>query len=302
MNIAFSCDENYAPYLATSIFSILRTNRENYIKFYILDLGISESSKKYISNLCFEHGKEIEFISVSKYELEKDDLPKNISHISIATYARLKITEYIKNVEKIIYIDVDTITNQNLLELWNTNLGDKYLGACFDSYIEYETNNYKYKIGLSDQEYYFNAGVLLLNMSKLYSFKLYEKSINCIKEFNNIEYQDQDIMNIIFKNKVYFLNTRFNFMPSLKNRVKNQKKLNSLENIDSPISIFHYCSAEKPWHKKCSHSNANMFIDIFNKLKNKPESWIKKVEKPSIFIRMNRFRKDFRNKIKYNIK
>lgn len=302
MNIVFSCDENYAPYLATSIYSILTNNRDNNIKFHILDLGISKLSKQYISNLCFDNGKEIDFISVSKDELERDNLPKNISHISIATYARLKITEYIKNVEKVIYIDVDTITNQNLLELWNTDLGDKYLGACFDSYIEYETNNYKYQIGMSDKEFYFNAGVLLLNMSKLYSFDLYKKSIDCIKKFNEIKYQDQDIMNIIFKNKVYFLNAKFNFMPSLKNRMKNRKKLNCLEIINSPVSIFHYCSDEKPWHNKCSHSNANLFIDIFNRLENKPEFWAKKVEEPSILIRINRFRKDFRNKIKYNIK
>lgn len=45
MNIAFSTDDHYAPYLSVSILSILRNNSDSKICFYILDFGISETNK-----------------------------------------------------------------------------------------------------------------------------------------------------------------------------------------------------------------------------------------------------------------
>ena len=43
MNIIFSSDDNYSPYLAISILSILKTNGK--VSFYVLDLGISQLNK-----------------------------------------------------------------------------------------------------------------------------------------------------------------------------------------------------------------------------------------------------------------
>lgn len=57
MNIAFSSDNNYAPYLAVSILSVLKKNSESEICFYILDFGIDNNNKKIIANIVSNHGK-----------------------------------------------------------------------------------------------------------------------------------------------------------------------------------------------------------------------------------------------------
>ena len=57
MNIAFSSDNNYAPYLAVSILSVLKNNSESEICFYILDFGIDNNNKKIIANIVSNHGK-----------------------------------------------------------------------------------------------------------------------------------------------------------------------------------------------------------------------------------------------------
>ena len=46
MNVAFSSDNNYAPYLAVSILSILKNNSKSEICFYILDFGIDNNNKE----------------------------------------------------------------------------------------------------------------------------------------------------------------------------------------------------------------------------------------------------------------
>ena len=52
MNIAFSSDNNYAPYLAVSILSILKNNSKSEICFYVLDFGmtIAEGTPELIQN------------------------------------------------------------------------------------------------------------------------------------------------------------------------------------------------------------------------------------------------------------
>ena len=69
MNVAFSSDNNYAPYLAVSILSVLKNNSESEICFYILDFGIDNSNKEIITNIVCNHGKSIKFISVDKMNL-----------------------------------------------------------------------------------------------------------------------------------------------------------------------------------------------------------------------------------------
>ncbi|HHF6221519.1 TPA: glycosyltransferase, partial [Haemophilus influenzae] len=114
MNIIFSSDNYYAPYLAVSIFSIIK-NTPKKINFYILDMKINQENKTIINNLASEYSCKVFFLPVCESDFQ--NFPKTIDYISLATYARLNLTKYIKNIEKAIYIDVDTLTNFSLQEL-----------------------------------------------------------------------------------------------------------------------------------------------------------------------------------------
>ena len=54
MNIAFSSDNNYAPYLAVSILSVLKNNSKSKICFYVLDFGIDNNNKEIIENIVLQ--------------------------------------------------------------------------------------------------------------------------------------------------------------------------------------------------------------------------------------------------------
>lgn len=298
MNIVFSSDENYSVYLYVNIMSILKCNCN--VNFYILDLGISEVSRDKIVDLVRNNNSKIDFITINSEDFRF--FPKTIKHISIATYARLKLGDYLPNLDKVIYLDVDTLTINSLYELWQTDLSGFAIGACFDSFIEYCTNDYKLNMGLSEEELYFNAGVLVIDLEKFKRRNVYSAAMEYLEKYPDIKYQDQDIMNFIFKSDVMFLNSRFNFMPTLKNRIKNREPLLELETLSSPISIVHYCSETKSWHKKCSHTKCNLFLDLYESIKDKPESWNDKVENVNLFKRLSRLRKDLRDRILYGIK
>ncbi len=304
MNIVFSSDDNYAPYLGVVILSVLTKNRDTKINFFILDLGISIESKKYITTIVQKYSCNIEFIPVSTQDFLK--LPQTIHYISIATYARFLIGDYLPNLDKVLYLDIDIIVNSNLKELYHTDLKDNYIGACFDPFIENGMPEYKKYIGLDNKNYYFNAGVLLINLKKWREINLLEEAILWYQTHKEIKYQDQCILNGLFKGKVHYLNTRYNFTRNSRNRIKQSLKDNSLilsnvEKTKMPIAIYHYVGGVKAWHSKSVELKSRQFMKYFKSLENKPISWNKKIESISGYKKIVRIFKDLIYKYKYKI-
>lgn len=296
MNIIFSSDDNYSPYLAISILSILKTNGK--VSFYVLDLGISQLNKDCIVRIVDCYDGKISFIPIDNNDFI--NFPKTIDYISFATYARLNLSEYIKDIDKAIYIDVDTLTNGSLDELWNTDIDDYYLAACQDTFIDIENSEYKNKIGL-DCSTYFNAGVLLINFNKWREDSILKNSIDWLLEYKEIiKYQDQDVLNGILKGKVKFINNRFNFTPSERHLIKKGYK----SKTEMPIVIYHYCGETKFWHKSCDHTNSQLGYSLLkeiNNIINTPNSWNNKFEDISLFSKLNKFNRKIKDKIKYGI-
>jgi putative glycosyltransferase len=304
MNIVFSADNNYAAYLCIAAKSVEISNSKNKICFYVLDNGISEENKAIIAaNLC----NKISFIPVNPNDFL--DFPLTISHISITTYARLKISEYITDCDKVLYLDIDLLVKNDLEALWNTKLDNNWIGACIDLFVDENRADYKQKIGLTEQEHYFNAGVLLINLKQWRQVDVFQMACAWVKQYNDVmEYQDQDILNGLFKGQVSYLNSRFNFMPFhghfLKNKMQSrQQDSEYLSNIciAMPIVICHYCGTDKAWHSHCTHLNASLCMKLLNTLSNVPPEWQNKFSPVSLIQKFKRFRQDLRNKLKYHI-
>ncbi|HDR1476565.1 TPA: glycosyltransferase family 8 protein, partial [Pasteurella multocida] len=202
-------------------------------------------------------------------EKEFESFPVQISYISLATYARLKAAEYLPdNLNKIIYLDVDVLVFNSLEMLWNVDVNNFLTAACYDSFIENEKSEHKKSISMSDKEYYFNAGVMLFNLDEWRKMDVFSRALDLLAMYpNQMIYQDQDILNILFRNKVCYLDCRFNFMPNQLERIKQYHKgklsnLHSLEKTTMPVVISHYCGPEKAWHADCKHFNVYFYQKI----------------------------------------
>ncbi|HDR1077990.1 TPA: glycosyltransferase family 8 protein, partial [Pasteurella multocida] len=209
----------------------------------------------------------VNFIAVNEKEFES--FPVQISYISLATYARLKAAEYLPdNLNKIIYLDVDVLVFNSLEMLWNVDVNNFLTAACYDSFIENEKSEHKKSISMSDKEYYFNAGVMLFNLDEWRKMDVFSRALDLLAMYpNQMIYQDQDILNILFRNKVCYLDCRFNFMPNQLERIKQYHKgklsnLHSLEKTTMPVVISHYCGPEKAWHADCKHFNVYFYQKI----------------------------------------
>lgn len=294
MNILFACDENYATHLLVLIKSIQMHTKSN-LAIYILDMGIKTKTKETIAKHFSDI--QIEFIAVDEEDFAQ--FPKTISYISLATNARLKCCDYLPTtLDKILYLDIDIIVSGDLQKLWQTDLQDKSIGVCFDTFIAFD-KKHKEKISLNADDPYFNAGVMLIDLKKWREKDIFELSLDVIKTYKDkLHFQDQDILNIVFKNDALYLDNRFNFQPTQLRRIKKFKrgklqKLYALEKTTFPIVVSHFCGPDKSWHEKSRHINSHLYWDILKEFDKK--------QKLSIFYRLDKRLRKLFYKFRYHI-
>lgn len=272
MNILYQFNERYVPYAGVSIYSILQCNRHvPEIYFYIMGEDLSENAKIEIENMITAYGRKGIFI-------DTDFLVRRMRAIDMPTYRgsyaanmRLFLDEVLEEtVEKVLYLDSDTIVTAKLDELFSTDMQGKSIGMVLDSLGD----SHKKQIGLSDIDDYYNSGVILFDMRRWRSKKYSEKIIGHItKQRNNYPAPDQDLLNLVCRGDICRLDIRYNFQPIHGGFSDNRffkvmrpivyYDISQIESARENIVIYHCFRflGEFPWHK----GNLHPFDKIFDR-------------------------------------
>ena len=112
INIAFCIDKKYISQLCVSIKSIILSNANEFISFFIISDNLSEDDQQFIQKAVKEQNIKISFICINSNTFK--DFP-TLRHISIATYFRLLLPLILpQDINKILYLDCDLICVDNL--------------------------------------------------------------------------------------------------------------------------------------------------------------------------------------------
>lgn len=254
MEIFFAVNEAYTRQLCVAILSIAENNRNSPLNFHILSSNFPETSRHAVQKICtFYPNTTITFHTPDMKRF--GDLKLNIAHISIETYFRYIIAEMMPSLDKCLYLDADIVVNGSLRPLWEMDLQDNYCIGIKDSWIE--RKNYKSQIGLTNQDLYINAGVILFNLKKIRQDNMIEKLFkNTIDMFDKISYQDQDIINLTFKGLIGEAESIYNFAGENVKYEKSKRK---------QAVIIHYTGSAKPWHEKCKNKMKNIWLQYAKK-------------------------------------
>jgi lipopolysaccharide biosynthesis glycosyltransferase len=196
-----------------------------YIYIYILGNGISKKSIERLKIISNRYDNvHLIFLEVKTSGL----LSKTNSNLDLSTYNRLFLGYYIKdNIEKIIYIDADTLILESLKEFWDIDT-DNYVVAGVQD-LAYSQSN---PLGLPGHEKYLNAGVLLINFKEWK--KLEENFINFIKrtkDINSINHDQGVINHVVNDSKKLLIKPHYNSLGTNLN-TKNFKKLLTFVNTE----------------------------------------------------------------------
>ena len=163
--IYYATDNNFVKYTIVSIYSMIKNASKNYkYHIYILHTEISSEMKNEVLKLG-NGNFEISFCDVTDYLKSISDKLPIRDYYSKTTYYRLFIAEMFPELDKAIYIDSDTVVQGDISELYLTDIGDSYVGACHEQAMvqvdEYGT--YAEKVVGVSRHNFFNAGLLLIN-------------------------------------------------------------------------------------------------------------------------------------------
>ena len=241
-HICLSSDNNYAPYLGVTLYSILKNNPGTLFHFHILDGGISKAAKAKLAEFKKQFVFDLDYVVISDEQFKNFYIdPK--THFTKATYYRLLIPQLFYNLDRVLYLDVDILVLNDLKPLLDMDMGENALAMVPDiSGAESQE-----RLGLSTP--YYNAGVILFNIPKCLSADLTLNFITFAVETDKVlTYHDQDIINSCAAHLVQKISSIYNtqILPWDKKCIQKVK-----ENYDKIVAL-HFITAIKPW-KTATH-------------------------------------------------
>ena len=297
LNICMACDDKYAIHMGICITSIADNNRSNNVIIHVLNNNISSINLNKIKSLENEFPNlKIKFYNIIKYfndnnisYLINDTLKGNefFNILGISAFSRLFLQDLLpSNIEKVLYLDSDTIVLNDLSELFSINIDDYYVGGVIDVIANISKNYYLYNDKCKP---FINSGVLLINLKKWRQNNFAFNVINLINDYPDKKYlHDQHIINIICKDNILLLNPKFNVMSEFfyVNPKKNLKLNSNFGSIDefytekqindslnNPV-IVHFLSQvwDRPWISQGGifhHSPKNPYNKCYDYYKSK---------------------------------
>ena len=270
MNILYTLNDKFVPQVAAGITSVCENNKDvDKIVFYLMSLNISDENKKELKKYIKKYkNRSIEFIELS-------DMKKHFSFEFDTTgwnpivLARLLLDKLLpKDIDRILYLDGDTIVRGSLKDLYEINMDNYSIAASIEPTINKKRKN---ELGLEKYPYY-NAGVLLVNMKHWRKNKSGDKIIEYYKEHNGKLFaNDQDAINGSMKDYILTISPKYNFynifyqynykfMKKLMKPVPYISEEEYKDAVKNPV-IIHYLGEERPWR----NGNKHKYRDDYNK-------------------------------------
>lgn len=250
INIVYITDDNYINTTIMSIFSLFKTIKKRCNVYVLCDFS-KQDSYDIVKNSCNEFN--IKLINASNYI---EQYKKNIveyRHVTVSAILKFFLAEIFIDQDYLLYLDSDTIINKDITDLFNIDINSNYAAVVKDT-LYFVNRNHLNKFNINNK-YYFNSGVMFLNLKKLREDKISKKLVE-YKLSHNSNFMDQDAFNAVLGSNVKYISWKYNFLPFYTKRL-NLDSLSYMfdydfrhkdlkEIIDDSI-IIHFGGPDKPW-------------------------------------------------------
>lgn len=224
-------DGHYSVWVGTAMQSII-DHTDSKLCFHILhDETVSEENKRKLAQVAHQKGDVVEFYKIDHTEFEC--IKDCTQTFTIGCMFRCMLAELLPNLSKIIYLDADLFVNRDIKELWDVDIREYCLAGVVDEgVINFSIPDILNEYPNIYRNQYFNSGVLFMNLDKIREKgHLKELVVDFLVNNREATYPDQDALNVLFHNKILYLDSSWNRFVSL-HREDNK------DNLDN--AVFHY--------------------------------------------------------------
>lgn len=251
MNILLTINKKYVKLVNILLNSIQLSNKDTKFDVYILHRELDIEDKNIIESGLDLNKFNIKMIKIDEEEVK--NFPQYQNRYPKEIYFRLFATKYLpENIDKILYLDSDTLVINKLDELYNMDFeGNFYIATTHVKKILRKINEVRLRI--DDDVPYINTGVLLINLKELRKIDVQKEVCEFVENNSKkLMLPDQDIITALYGNKIKIVDAlRYN----LGDRDLNLYNLNHIKNpiglkwVKENTVIIHYYGRNKPWNK-----------------------------------------------------
>ncbi len=239
----------FQQHAAVCLTSLLANNPELFFDIVIVAQPTETLDEEKLSRSLMQFANQtLRFIKFS--------IPSNLSlpliaHYTIDTYTRLWVNEFFpNNVGRVLYLDADIVVVGSIAPLWFADLGGALLGA-----VNIPGSDQGVRLlGLRQEDGYFNAGVLLIDLERWRATRAEEVVLNYIRNNPERIMYDQDALNACFYACTKRLDYKWNVIrPFYWEPIVLPLERREIEAIRRDARIIHFNGGSKPWSYFCDH-------------------------------------------------
>jgi lipopolysaccharide biosynthesis glycosyltransferase len=213
LHLACAADERYVPHSAAMIHSVLAHGdgadvHVHYLRGPAFPAAVMDPLREMVEGA----GAAISFPCIPDEDIA--GMP-TMDRIPSAMWYRIFLPELLPGVDRVLYLDADTIAVDSLRPLTEMDLSGCYVAAV-TNVLERHYLHRPAALGLRGPQTYFNSGVILMNLELMRRDGCTEALRECaIGRRAELQWPDQDALNIVLGPRRRPLHPRWNCMNSV---------------------------------------------------------------------------------------
>jgi lipopolysaccharide biosynthesis glycosyltransferase len=260
--VFLSCDGKFLPHAMTAVASVLANGtKSNRYDIMVIVHDVDPDDLAVASEWARQFGNcRLRFLDAGEC---LDLRGMRTFHVTgafpLAVYFRLFAPAIFPNHNTILYLDSDLVALADVAEAYRHDLGDALIAACRDFKFEDELRN-PYSIpgrrflenaARCGIEYlpgdpYFNSGVMVMNLRAMREEGTQERFLAAIRRMEKPMLPDQDVLNLVCKDRVRFIHPSWNCMEWMAKPERPH------------VKILHF-TEKKPWDFRYSGGNGGCY-------------------------------------------
>jgi lipopolysaccharide biosynthesis glycosyltransferase len=246
ITVLYCIDNAYLPQAGVALSALLDAapdaRFEVVVAAFGLDVGLSEAV--FGAVLQRRDNASLRFVAVDEGLFEGLPVTRDFSR---SIYTRLVLQRFIApETERVLYLDADTIVQDDIGPLWRADLGAATLGVVRDHFrLDLE------RIDFAPGKPYFNSGVLLIDMARWRQRDCEGRVLELLaRRGRDLPWMDQDALNIALGDEARFLDLDWNWQPRCADVPAEFLGLDAqrYEAMRAAPRLVHYTTSFKPWN------------------------------------------------------
>jgi lipopolysaccharide biosynthesis glycosyltransferase len=248
IDLIFVSNDAYCPHLATTLMSVAAST-PGPVRVNIVTNDASDYSRRQVARAV--PSMDLRWLDCGSME----DLPPSSGGIAPISYGRLFGPGQVGgDVDRLIYLDVDTLVRHDLAGLWASDLAGRPIAAVRDAWVTWVGHptlgipDYE-ALGFDPRAPYFNSGVMVIDVRRWNDLEAERRCLEFLATQKRNRFADQDALNAVFYENWTPIPMRWNVFADPRPPRLIELETSTLEVIEAQHdpAIVHFASGSKPW-------------------------------------------------------